>query len=344
MKNNLFFVAAFAFLTECVTLSAQEAVPTAPAAPQPHLAVLGSNSVQLGTICGYGSTNVPFRIQNTGTAPLAIEQLISTCSCIKGVTSTNQIAPGETAVVTIILNVSAVHGDFKRGLWVQSSDPVTPRLLLSIAGNATPLFGGIPSDPFVLTADDANVSLTNRITLTASETNVFLGAPEIQLIGDVCGSVTIITNLKETARYELIAVCVPTNTGRQTMIVTLPVIGPHPAKPIVLNYKIVAGSSLEAAPSKLTVKTTSAEQTLRVILKGRTKDLDPAHLSWEPKHEGMNVSILSGRRGNSLVITIKLSPEAAAFLLKEKEPVLRFSYPNHKPTTIPLAKWSEPSE
>ena len=342
--KKICLIAALTFFAKCVTFSAQEAAPSVAAAPQPHIVVLGSFSVRLGKICGYGSTNVPFRIQNTGTGTLNIERLISTCSCITGATSTNQIAPGETAVVTMILNAGAVHGDFSRGLWIQSSDPVTPRLLLTVTGSSVPLFSGVPLDPLGLTAADANMSVTNRITLTAAETNVFLGAPEIQTIGDVRFSMTIITNLKETASYELIAVAMPTNTGHQTTLVTLPIIGPHVVKPIVLNYKIVTGSTLEAVPAKLTLRNSAIGQTLRVVLRGRTNDLDPAQLAWEPKHEGIGVSSVPGRHGNSLVVTIKLSPAAATFLLQGKESVLRFLYPNYKPTIVPLAKWAEPGE
>ncbi len=298
------------------------------------LQVDGTNSVVIGTIYTCDITNVAFRVINTSDKPVLITRLIPTCSCTTGTASTNLVLAGGAFIVTVRLDPNTLKGDFSRGVWVVSDDSDEPYLRLMLVGAVESLFSGAPVGPVVLSAKEAGLPVTNRITLVAAAADVRLGAPAIETGGAVQVAMTIVTNVGKTASYQLTAVATPLELGNQSVAIRLPVIGRPAAEPLDISFRVVTGLELTAIPVRIVFSLDSKPQTLRVILRGRTDEMDPERLTWEPKREGVKVSAIRGRRGSELLVAVEVSPEAAEALYLAENPVLQLGYPGHRPAVV----------
>ncbi|MEI7900788.1 MAG: DUF1573 domain-containing protein [bacterium] len=313
----------------------QQEEPRLDKAPAAHvMQVLGTNSLEIGNLRNYVVTNVPFRVVNRGEAPIRIEKLVPTCSCISGTAATNVIAPNGEAVINVHLNPKTVHGVFDRSLWVYTDEPDSPYLLLALRGTVVPLFTGLPPAPIVLKYAQPGLPVTNHLALVATEPNVFLGTPEIVTKGDLSVTVNIVTNQKETADYAITLVATPLGGGSLSAVVQLPIIGQPLASPLVIRLQSVVGGELVVTPNQIGLASGSKAQTFQLVIRGTAAKMNPAQLAWDPKPEGVQITSRLGSRGNSLHVSIEVSPKAAAALLQEKGPSIHFTYPNHKPTNV----------
>ena len=76
-----------------------------------------------------------YEVRNTGTGPLEITGVSTSCGCTMAQVSDSRLEPGETAVLTVTYD-PLVHngatGEFLRMVYVRSDDPDTPEAALSI--------------------------------------------------------------------------------------------------------------------------------------------------------------------------------------------------------------------
>lgn len=73
-----------------------------------------------------------FVVKNTGKAVLKIDNLLTYCDCIKGVSSVKEIKPGESAVVEVTLNTSGLDGKQVRSVTlVTNGFPPNKRLIVT---------------------------------------------------------------------------------------------------------------------------------------------------------------------------------------------------------------------
>jgi len=316
----------------------QEQLPVNQTTNHPCLVLKGTNTIHFGDLTMYGLTGHVFRVSNTGNAPLKIARLVPTCAaCISGSVDKPVIPPGEDALVTVRLNPMAVRGKFRRGLWIYPEDPAAANLSLWFTGNVLPLITGVPEGLMKFDAEKPGDPMTNVLELAATETGVTLGAPEVSVVGDLGFSLTIVTNRREMVSYSLRTVSTPRSKGKQTVVITLPVIGRPNMEPLRICMQIATGLELSAVPKQLPLVESKTEQTFRLTLTARNEPLAFPNLSWEPRLDGIQVSGIPGRKGKNLLVTVRISPQAASDLLKMKEPALRFSYPKYVPVTIPLS-------
>lgn len=311
--------------------------------PQPLLRLLPSNSVDVGSIRSYGITNVPFRIRNEGAAPLLIERLVPTCPCIRGTLERTGIPAGQEALLTVALDAAQVHGLFKRGLWVHSNDPESPHVAISLTGSVIPLFAGLPARTVILTAEHAGAALTNLLTLTATETNLFLGTPKVETLGDLGVALTLATNLGETASYRLTTVFTPRTDERHNATITLPVSGGQRPEPLEIYFRVLAGAALMTVPRQIAVPPGTGKQAFRLTIRAKGMALEAENLTWEPAAEGLKMTAAKARRGRDLVVTGEISRETVRALLPGDPPEIRFSYPGLKPAAVTFSVEKESS-
>jgi hypothetical protein len=310
----------------------------------PALQVVGTNSVSLGALYSCDITNVPFRVVNKGTNSVVIERLKPTCSCATGTFSTNQIVPGAEATLTVRFDPNTITGAFDRGIWVVTDDAETPYLKLMLTGTVKPLFSGLSEKPISIVAKEAGVPVTNRITLVAAGAGILLGSPAIVTNGALRMDVMIATNTAETATYAITTVATPLELGRQTAEIKLPVIGRATADPLVIRFSVVSGLELSAIPNRFTFSLDNEPQTFRVILRGKTAEMDPAAFTCSQTPEGVTVTAVQGRRNSDLLVRIEVSPKGAEALYLSKDASLRLGYPGHRPATVTFANTTETEE
>src|SRR3989344_3376596 len=119
----------------------------------PHIK-LSVESFDLGDIDpDAGVRTETFFVENTGTLPLEIESVSTSCGCTSAEVSSNTIPPGERTELTVQYDPS-VHpglvGDIKRVVYIQSNDPLNEEVELELVGT---------SIPSILNADDHDEGL-----------------------------------------------------------------------------------------------------------------------------------------------------------------------------------------
>jgi len=101
-------------------------------APQ---AVASPTSFDFGEIGPIDPVSTTFTISNTGTAPLIIEGITTSCSCTAAEISEGTIAPDGSATLTVTFDPQ-VHdgatGHFLRYAYLQTNDPENPELKVEI--------------------------------------------------------------------------------------------------------------------------------------------------------------------------------------------------------------------
>jgi hypothetical protein len=332
-----------------LTLNLIGAIASAQQEAQPKLpvAVVSTNLVMLGTINSYETKKCEFRISNAGEAPLQIQELIPTCSCITGIASKTTLQPKEEGLVTLSLDARLVHSKFTRSVWVVTNDPKTPRILLSLKGDLQPLFLGLPPMPVSLRAKDANTVWTNSFTLTAAETNMFLGLPMIQSNEFVQLSLTITTNVAERMSYTVTTFVKALAPTLHAASVTFPVIGRPGTKPnpIQIKFQTKTGAELSVIPNRILLNPDGSTLPKHVVIHTSESVANTNLLSWTPMIKGVDISILPPRGFRSnILLTVNVSAEAGKRLLKEDKRALTFTYPNHKPAKLSFAWPNSPEK
>jgi len=328
-------VLGFCFATNLV--SAQQDTQ-----PKPPVAVVSTNLVMLGVINSYEIKKCEIRISNAGESPLNIQDLVPTCNCISGTASQTNLQPKAEGVITLSLNAKLVHDTFKRGVWVVTNDPKNPRILLSVKGEVTPLFEGLPPMPIICRAIDFTVAWTNSFTLTASETNMFLGAPTVRSNNFAQLDVTVKTNTAEKMSYTITTVIKPQDPELHVATVIFPVIGRPGTQPdpVRLQFQTRVGVELHVSPNRILLNPAGTTAPKRLVIHTTERIADSKWLTWSPAIEGVSISVNppKGLRSN-IALTVNVSDEAAQRLLKEtgNKTTLTFSYPNHKPVKLSFA-------
>ena len=105
--------------------------------PQPNVE-LPVVDYDFGTIPpGPGNVSQVFAIQNTGSEPLTISNVVTSCGCTQGLLSSSVIPPGTRADLTAIFDPDfhETQGPVKRVIWLETNDPDQPVVEVSFAAN-----------------------------------------------------------------------------------------------------------------------------------------------------------------------------------------------------------------
>ncbi|MFA0961150.1 DUF1573 domain-containing protein [Roseivirga sp. BDSF3-8] len=100
---------------------------------------LPASKVDLGTVAAGEQTSYDLTIENTGTAPLLLRKIKSTCSCLKITSSTDKVIPGDKAVVRLDYTAPAdlLGEHYYIGL-VALNDPAQPQWRLTVKAMVEP--------------------------------------------------------------------------------------------------------------------------------------------------------------------------------------------------------------
>lgn len=86
---------------------------------------------------GPGNVSQVFYIQNTGTEPLEISNVVTSCGCTRALLSSSLIPPGTRANLTAIFDPDYhdTVGPVKRVVWLETNDPDRPVVEVSFTAN-----------------------------------------------------------------------------------------------------------------------------------------------------------------------------------------------------------------
>jgi hypothetical protein len=103
-----------------------------------------------------------FKFKNSGAALLKIEQPKPSCGCTVASLKKDSLEPGESGEIPFTLNLGRYKTHLEKHITVNSNDPQTPQVSLTVKGDYTPLY------------DIAPTMLTANIPLGGKDTNQFL--------------------------------------------------------------------------------------------------------------------------------------------------------------------------
>lgn len=86
---------------------------------------------------GPGNVSQVYYIQNTGTEPLEISNVTTSCGCTRALLSSSVIPPGARADLTAIFDPDYhdTEGPVKRVIWLETNDPDQPVVEVSFIAN-----------------------------------------------------------------------------------------------------------------------------------------------------------------------------------------------------------------
>jgi hypothetical protein len=120
-----------------------------PAIAAPKL-VVATPQVDLGAMTAGETAEAEFSLTNTGTEPLQITEVATTCGC----TTTSyprELKPGETGSLRAKLASNALWtGRIEKPITVRSNDPEQPALSLRLVAQMRPLFQFLPGNPVIV--------------------------------------------------------------------------------------------------------------------------------------------------------------------------------------------------
>lgn len=303
----------------------------------PLLTVAETNRVAVGDISACTITNHAFRIVNTGSVAVAVVRLIPLCKCITGAVSTNVVAPGKDAVVTMTIDPRTVAGAFERGMWVCTDDTDTPYVLLQLYGKVLPVFKGVPLDPVRMNLTQIGVPVTNRLSLSAAEKGLSLGTPSVVTNGggwEVAAQV--VADQEDSRKFDIAFVATATSAGNHTANVEVPVKGLDGASPLLFRLRASMGPALTVAPASIAIALASEPRDYRIVLRSRGPKLEADKLTWAALPAGVTVTALQGRRESELLIRLNVTPEAAEALYRDKQSAVQFTYPEVGDIRVPF--------
>jgi len=126
-----------------------------------------------------------FVIENRGDAVLTIGKVITDCNgCLFYALETNTVSAGKSATLVVTLDSGSIEGETTRNIVLQSNDPETPMLVLSISVKVVPryfvyprkLFFGVTGRDSALTQNVRIVSNTgfkDRLSSVVCSSSVF---------------------------------------------------------------------------------------------------------------------------------------------------------------------------
>lgn len=85
-----------------------------------------------GTILQGENVRHVFTFANSGTAPLTIEKVTSSCGCTAALASAKVLAPGESGEIQTSFDSARFRGQVKKTVYLYTNDPVQPMAQLQI--------------------------------------------------------------------------------------------------------------------------------------------------------------------------------------------------------------------
>ncbi|MCM1109063.1 MAG: DUF1573 domain-containing protein [Clostridium sp.] len=127
---------AAALAATALTTACRPAGNTA-TAPQTTTAVAETDSVDLGTLEPGTARTATYRIRNTGSHPLRIAEVLTSCDCTQADFDTGETAPGATATVRLTYRAEAFAGYVYRTAEVNANTdgPIALTLTATVADN-----------------------------------------------------------------------------------------------------------------------------------------------------------------------------------------------------------------
>jgi hypothetical protein len=146
----------------------------------PRITTTGKYIIDLGSFPANTTQQTVFEIVNSGDSELIIKNVRKTCGCSKTELSSNRIASGGKATLTVYINANSISGPFSKDVYVENNDPKQRFLRLTVSGKAVPLLKIQPKQYLYMGTLTPGNKYEYKFQLEASRDNVKLELAEHQ--------------------------------------------------------------------------------------------------------------------------------------------------------------------
>lgn len=110
-----------------------------------------------------------FAFRNTGSDTLVITKVKPTCGCTAAPLSSDHIAPGDTAKISVTLDTSKLRGKVRKFVNIDCNDPINPYYKISFKAEIDSLYKTITVEPFI--ADFGDIRNGHKAQIVLEITN-----------------------------------------------------------------------------------------------------------------------------------------------------------------------------
>jgi len=185
-----------------------------------------------GTVYQEQTHKHDYAFTNVGKSPLKITNVVTTCGCAVGKVPDKEIAPGQGAVIPIILETGRLRNRITKHVYVTSNDPVTPRAVLTLTADVKLEADVIPSGIYfsrllvgdkmerTLVIKPVEVKQLKLLKLESADPHIALTVPLEQLKPGVDGSYTLVFRIGPYSEPKLVdaKVKITTDCKHQTSL------------------------------------------------------------------------------------------------------------------------------
>lgn len=132
MMRSLLFRCTLLLSVVCACLIAQ---------PKIHV---DKTKIDLGTIYHGDVKTVKLLVSNSGTQPLHIRNVETSCGCTSAKKTLEPIAPGTSDTIEVSFNSTGFDGKIRKEVMIYSDDPSSPTMFISITGTVTSELETVP--------------------------------------------------------------------------------------------------------------------------------------------------------------------------------------------------------
>ncbi len=127
-----------------------------------------------GDIDRGGKVDTSFEFENTGDAPLQIDEVTTSCGCTTAALKKKSYKPGESGTIPVTFNSQNFEGKITKRITVSTNDKAAPKTVLTIQGT---ILTDVQATPSALVFTDAKPNQTNTQTLKVATTRL----PKLEL-------------------------------------------------------------------------------------------------------------------------------------------------------------------
>lgn len=146
--------------------------PAPAGGPQPRVVVEGGETFDFGTVESGVLQRHGFVFKNVGQYPLRLSQGTTTCKCTISNLEADEIAPGESAVVTLEWEVKGSNDEYRQIASIYTNDPLQRVVTLTITGQRHSTVHAVPRSLQFSKSHDESVTLETTVYSSQADTRI----------------------------------------------------------------------------------------------------------------------------------------------------------------------------
>jgi hypothetical protein len=336
-STALLFAAETAKVPPPAAVPAPSAVPALPAKADAKPVDANAPVIELsGKVFDFGELyegakfSQILMVKNVGKTPLIIEE-IRKCACLSYEIDKMTVAPGEQAVVQLVMDLTRMAGPTTKNFFLKVNDPATPIAIIQFTGKVIPTISMKPLGLF-FEMPKYDLKSTKSVRLSAGPDQEFK-VLDVSLEGNKDVFTAQFETVTAGREYNISVTAKTPATARETNVIIVRT--DHPKKPeIRIPLVATLAKDYHLTPGKIILrKNRPAPGSIYISMRGgAVKKFDITEVVLPPGSATSSIVKLPGGRGYRIRIS-GLHPDAS---LEGQKVVLKSTLKDHPLIEIPI--------